>query len=150
MNGRYDGSSKFPKTNRFGFFPSVSAGWNVAQEKFMEGTRHWLDMFKIRGSYGVIGNQNVANYSFYPTMSVSNTYNGWVVNGDRVTAITGLPALVSNSFTWEKVATSDIGFDLNLFNNRFTATFDWYQKNTTGMLAPGMQLPAANGEKNVA
>lgn len=145
VNGRYDGSSKFPKTNRFGFFPSVSAGWNVAQEKFMEGTRHWLDMFKIRGSYGVIGNQNVANYSFYPTMSVSNTYNGWVVNGDRVTAITGLPALVSNSFTWEKVATGDIGFDLNLFNNRFTATFDWYQKNTTGMLAPGMQLPAVVG-----
>ena len=145
VNGRYDGSSKFPKKSRFGFFPSVSVGWNVTQEKFMESTRDWLDMFKIRASYGVIGNQNVQNYSFYPTMTVNNKYSNWLVDNGYVTAITSLPALVSNSYTWEKVATADVGFDLNLFNNRFTTVFDWYQKNTTGMLAPGMQLPGVVG-----
>lgn len=144
-NGRYDGSSKFPKNNRFGFFPSVSAGWNVAQENFMEKTRDWLDMFKIRASYGVIGNQNIKNYAYYPTMSVNNTYNGWLSGGALVTAVNSLPSLVSDNFTWEKVATADIGFDLNMFNNRFSAVFDWYQKNTTGMLSPGMQLPAVVG-----
>ena len=72
VNGRYDGSSKFPKDSRFGFFPSVSLGWNVAQEKFMEVTRNYIDGLKIRASYGVIGNQNVVNYAYFPTMSVSN------------------------------------------------------------------------------
>lgn len=145
VNGRYDGSSKFPKNNRFGFFPSVSAGWNIAQENFMENTHNWLGSLKIRASYGRIGNQNVPAYSFIPTMSVNNKYNGWLVNGNYVTAITSLPSLVSSNFTWEKVGTTDIGLDFSMFNNRFTGTFDWYQRNTNGMLAPGVQLPAVVG-----
>ena len=145
LNGRYDGSSKFPKKNRFGFFPSVSAGWNVAQENFMEGTRSVLDALKIRGSYGVIGNQNITNYAYYPEMSISNLYNGWLSDGALITAINTLPALVSDSFTWEKVGTIDVGFDLNMFGNRFTAVFDWYQRDTKDMLSPGIQLPAVVG-----
>lgn len=145
VNGRYDGSSKFPKSSRFGFFPSVSAGWNVAQEKFMETTRDYIDGLKIRASYGVIGNQNVVNYAYFPTMTVSNKYNGWLSGGNYVTAINSLPNLVSTSFTWEKVATTDIGLDLNMFGNRLNAVFDWYQRETKGMLAPGMQLPAVVG-----
>lgn len=145
VNGRYDGSSKFPKDSRYGFFPSVSAGWNIAQENFMQSTQDWLGSLKLRASYGMIGNQNVAPYSFIPTMSVNNKYNGWLQNGGYVTAITSLPSLVSSNFTWEKVRTLDIGLDFSMFNNRFTGTFDWYQRNTTGMLAPGMQLPAVVG-----
>lgn len=145
VNGRYDGSSKFPKDSRYGFFPSVSAGWNVAQEKFMESTRDWLGSLKLRASYGMIGNQNVPAYSFIPTMNVNNKYNGWLSGGDYVTAITSLPSLVSSSFTWEKVGTWDAGLDFSMFNNRFTGTFDWYQRNTNGMLAPGMQLPGVVG-----
>lgn len=145
VNGRYDGSSKFPKDSRYGFFPSVSAGWNIAQENFMQSTQDWLGSLKLRASYGMIGNQNVAPYSFIPTMSVNNKYNGWLQNGGYVTAITSLPSLVSSNFTWEKVATIDVGLDFSMFNNRFTGTFDWYQRNTTGMLAPGMQLPAVVG-----
>ncbi|MBR8705606.1 TonB-dependent receptor P3 [Bacteroides pyogenes] len=145
VNGRYDGSSKFPKDSRFGFFPSVSLGWNVAQEKFMENIQSWLGALKIRASYGMIGNQNVPAYSFIPTMSVNNKYNGWLVDGNRVTAITSIPSLVSNNFTWEKVGTVDVGLDFSMFNNRFTGTFDWYQRNTDGMLAPGMQLPDVVG-----
>ena len=140
VNGRYDGSSKFPKDSRYGFFPSVSLGWNIAQEKFMESTQNWLGSLKIRASYGMIGNQNVPAYSFIPTMGINNKYNGWLVDGNQVTAITSIPSLVSNNFTWEKVGTLDFGLDFSMFNNRFTGTFDWYQRNTNGMLAPGMQL----------
>ncbi len=145
VNGRYDGSSKFPKDSRFGFFPSVSAGWNIAQEKFMEKTRKYIDGLKLRGSYGKIGNQRVVSYAFYPIMSVSNKYNGWLIDGDYVTAINSLPNLVSSNFTWEKVTTTDIGMDLAMFNNRFNVVFDWYQRDTKGMLAPGVQLPAVVG-----
>lgn len=145
VNGRYDGSSKFPKKNRFGFFPSASIGWNIAQEQFMTSTRSWLDGLKLRASYGMIGNQNIAPYAFIPSMSLNNKYNGWLIDNNYVTAITSLPALVSQTFTWEKVKTLDIGLDFTLFKNRLTGTFDWYQKNTTGMLAPGMQLPAVIG-----
>lgn len=145
VNGRYDGSSKFPKKNRFGFFPSVSGGWNIAEENFMKNTRNWLDMFKLRASYGVIGNQNISNYAYYPTMSMNNLYTGWLVDSKEVGAITSLPALVSSTFTWEKVHTTDIGVDLTLFNNRLSAVFDWYRKDTKGMLGPGMPLPAVVG-----
>ncbi len=145
VNGRYDGSSKFPKDSRYGFFPSVSVGWNVAQEKFMESTQDWLGSLKLRASYGMIGNQNVPAYSFIPTMTVDNKYNGWVYDGNYVTAITTIPSLVSSNFTWEKVGTLDVGLDLSMFDNRFTGTFDWYQRNTNGMLAPGMQLPGVVG-----
>lgn len=145
VNGRYDGSSKFPKDSRYGFFPSVSAGWNIAQEKFMESTQNWLGSLKLRASYGLIGNQNVPAYSFIPTMGVNNKYNGWLSNGNYVTAITSIPSLVSSNFTWEKVGTVDFGIDFSMFSNRFTGTFDWYQRNTDGMLAPGMQLPGVVG-----
>ena len=145
VNGRYDGSSKFPKDSRFGFFPSVSAGWNIAQEKFMEPARKFIDGLKIRASYGVIGNQNVVNYAYYPTMTITNKYNGWLSNNDYVVAVNSLPGLISTSFTWEKVGTTDIGIDLNMFGNRLNAVFDWYQRDTKGMLAPGMQLPATVG-----
>lgn len=145
VNGRYDGSSKFPKDSRFGFFPSVSAGWQIAEEKFMESTRSWLDGLKLRASYGVIGNQNVNPYTFTPTMSLDNQSKSWIINDTYVTAVKSLPALVSRSFTWEKVGTADIGVDVTLLSNRLNGTFDWYQRNTNGMLAPGVQLPALVG-----
>lgn len=145
VNGRYDGSSKFPKDSRYGFFPSVSIGWNIAQEKFMERTQHWLGALKLRASYGMIGNQNVPAYSFIPTMEVNNKYNGWLSNDNYVTAIISIPPLVSRSFTWEKIGTTDVGLDFSIFSNCLTGTFDWYQRNTDGMLAPGMQLPGVVG-----
>ena len=145
VNGRYDGSSKFPKDSRFGFFPSVSAGWQIAQEKFMESTRHWLDGMKLRASYGVIGNQNINPYTFTPSMSVNNKATSWIIDDTYVTSISSLPALVSQNFSWEKVGTINVGIDLNMFNNRLNGVFEWYQRNTNGMLAPGVQLPAVVG-----
>lgn len=145
VNGRYDGSSKFPKSSRFGFFPSVSAGWQIAQERFMNSTRHWLDGLKLRASYGVIGNQNLNPYTFTPSMSVNNKATSWIIDDTYVTSISSLPALVSQNFTWEKVGTINVGLDVNLFNNRLSGVFEWYQRNTNGMLAPGVQLPAVVG-----
>ena len=130
VNGRYDGSSKFPKSSRFGFFPSVSAGWQIAQERFMNSTRHWLDGLKLRASYGVIGNQNINPYTFTPSMSVNNKATSWIIDDTYVTSISSLPALVSQNFTWEKVGTINVGLDVNLFNNRLSGVFEWYQRNT--------------------
>ena len=145
INGRYDGSSKFPKNSRFSFNPSISGGWQIAEEKFMEPARNWLDGLKLRASYGVIGNQNVPPYAFIPTMDVNNKFSGWLANGTYVTAVTTLPALVSSSFTWEKVHNLDLGLDVTLFQNRLNATLGWYQRQTLGMLAPGIDLPAIVG-----
>lgn len=141
-NGRYDGSSKFPSDSRFGFFPSVSAGWRVSEEAFMDWSDSFLSNLKLRGSWGNIGNQSVDPYQFVPAMSAANP--NWVVDTTKPTTLQP-PALVSNSFTWEKVSTLDFGFDLGLFDNRLNATFDWYRRDTKGMLAPGMELPGVLG-----
>lgn len=140
-NGRYDGSSKFPSGNRFGFFPSVSAGWRVSEEKFMDWSKEYLTNFKVRGSFGQVGNQAIANYAF---MGVMATENGWLQDG--VWNITRkVPALFSSNFTWEKVETLDLGFDMGLFNSRLDLVFDWYRRDTKGMLAPGKELPGILG-----
>lgn len=141
-NGRYDGSSKFPKNSRFGFFPSVSAGWRVSEESFMKGFSSFLSNLKVRGSWGNIGNQSIEPYQFVPGMDASQA--NWVIDGLKVTTLKPA-ALVSNRFTWEKVATLDFGLDLGLFDNRLNMVFDWYQRDTKGMLAPGMELPGVLG-----
>ena len=143
LDARYDGSSKFPKNSRFGFFPSVSVGWRIGQEHWMEGAKSWLDELKIRASYGSIGNQKIDPYQFTSTMSIGQS-TAWLDGGDKVTTIS-VPALVSSTFTWEKVTTLDIGLDFNAFQNRLQATFDYYNRKTTGMLAPGLEIPAVVG-----
>lgn len=141
-SGRYDGSSKFPTSNRFGFFPSVSAGWRISEEAFMEDYKSFLSNLKLRGSWGNIGNQSIKPYSYVPGMDAAQA--NWVVDGLKVTTLKPA-ALVSNSFTWEKVSTLDVGLDVGLFNNRLNAVFGWYQRDTKGMLAPGMELPSVLG-----
>lgn len=154
-NGRYDGSSKFPKNSRFGFFPSVSLGWNVAKENFMRFSENWLNEFKVRASWGQIGNQNISSYQYYAQMSplTGGAYNSstssnnpvyWLQDGAHVTYLTA-PNLISSSFTWEKVETLDFGFDLSMLNNRLKATFDWYKRTTKDMLQSGVDMPAVIG-----
>lgn len=143
VNGRYDGSSKFPKASRFGFFPSVSLGWRLGQENFMSWSKNWLDDFKIRASYGSIGNQSIDPYQFTPSMPVGlNTV--WLHGNDKVSIIS-TPGLVSSTFTWETVNSLNIGFDFSAFNNRLQATFDWFKRKTTGMLAAGVEIPSVVG-----
>ncbi|MDO5570959.1 MAG: TonB-dependent receptor [Bacteroidales bacterium] len=141
-NGRYDGSSKFPTKNRFGFFPSLSLGWNVAQESFMKPTQNWLGEFKLRASWGQVGNQAIDPYQYMPEMDA--VLADWIINGQQPTTLTK-PGLVSDNFTWETVETLDFGFDASMFNNRLRTTFDWYIRDTKDMLAPGLELPGSVG-----
>ncbi len=153
-NGRYDGSSKFPKNSRFGFFPSFSLGWNVTREDFMKFSENWLGEFKLRASWGQIGNQNIANYQYYAQMNPltggANNGNGgknpiyWLQDGSYVTYLTA-PNLISSNFTWEKVETLDLGFDASFFNNRLKTTFDWYLRTTKDMLQAGVEMPGVIG-----
>ncbi len=142
-NGRYDGSSRFPKDTRFGFFPSFSGGWRISEESFLESSRNWLSNLKLRAGWGNIGNQNVDKYSYIAEMTSGYAY--WA-NGDgtRYRSLS-VPGLVSSTLTWETVQTLDVGVDVGLFNNRLSAVFDWYDRKTLDMLAPGMDLPSVVG-----
>lgn len=141
-SGRYDGSSKFPSNEMWGFFPSASAAWRVSEEKFMESTRSWLDNLKLRFSVGTLGNGNVDPYKFLPTMSIGKT---GVIIGDGQVNYTSYPGLIPNNLTWEKVTTYDIGLDMDMLKNRLTVGFDWYRRNTTDMYTVGPTLPEVLG-----
>ena len=101
-----------------------------------------LSNLKLRGSWGNIGNQSITPYAYIPGMDAEQAY--WTVSGIKVTTLKPA-ALVSNSFTWEKVTTIDVGFDLGLLDNRLNMVFDWYRRDTKGMLAPGSELPGVLG-----
>lgn len=142
VDGRYDGSSRFPKKNRFGFFPSASIGWQVGKEAFMDWSKTWMNEFKLRASYGEIGNQAIADYSYFANMNPEKA--SWILGAVRPMTLS-TPGMISSNFTWEVAKTLDIGFDLSLFNNRFQATFDWYQRTTEGMLTAGRDFSAEAG-----
>lgn len=144
LNGRYDGSSRFPKDDRYVFFPSVSAAWRISNEKFFEGAKNIVDELKIRGSYGSLGNQSVGgDYPYIPTMG-TNSEMGYIIDGKQITSVN--PAgLVSPYLTWESVRQIDFGLDWVLFNNRLYGSFDWYRRNTLDMVTNGTPLPAVLG-----
>lgn len=142
LNGRYDGSSKFPKDKRFGFFPSVSGAWNISKERFMDKVSPTLSLLKFRGSYGTLGNQDVNPFDYIPFMSA--TTGGYLVNGELPLMINS-PSLVSDNYTWEKVTTRNFGVDLGFFNNKIKATFDIYRRDTKDMLTLGKELPGVIG-----
>lgn len=143
---RYDGSSKFPKgrKNRYGFFPSGSLGWRISEESFWEPLRGWWTNMKIRGSYGRLGNQAVSSNFPYLASYPYSSKIGMILNGTRPVGV-GTPGLVSASLTWEKVDQLDLGFDAAFLNNKLTAEFDWYQRDTKGMLTSGQPLPGVLG-----
>lgn len=144
FNGREDGSSKFAKGNRYAFFPSGSVAWRVSEEKFFEPLRSWWDNLKIRGSYGSLGNQNVSgNFPYLATYGIS-TKADVLLGGTRPVAVYA-PGLVSSSFTWETVNQLDLGIDGTWLNNRLSASFDWYRRDTKDMLTKGATLPSVLG-----
>lgn len=146
FNGRYDGSSKFATDNRYAFFPSISAAWRVSEESFFTPLKATIDDFKIRASYGSLGNQVVdelGNFPYLPSYGINSAY-GMLLGGSRPVAITA-PGLVSSAFTWETVNQMDFGFDAVLLNNRLNVGFDWYRRDTKDMLTAGQSLPAVLG-----
>ncbi len=162
---RNDGSSKFAKGHRHGWFPSISAGWNLSSEDFMEKTRSWLTFLKIRASYGKVGNQNIDNYRYLSPIQIDHTHyffgqymgpNG-VYNGGYSTTLENywgaFPSRLGNmDLTWESSEQFDAGFDARFLDGRLTANFDFYLKNTKNWLvqAPilataGTDAPFING-----
>ncbi|EDM33997.1 hypothetical protein PBAL39_22837 [Pedobacter sp. BAL39] len=134
---RNDASSKFAAGNRSSFFPSVSAGWIVTQESFMESVKDQVSSLKLRASYGIVGNQNVANYQYQTTyFNYPNAYGF----GNNV--VGGAGTLIANrDLSWERSAKFNIGIDAGLFNNKLTATFDYFRTTTSDILAEREDVP---------
>lgn len=143
FSGRYDGTSRFGKDTRFQFFPSFSAGWRISEEQFMKNTHSWLDNLKIRGSWGSLGNQNVANYAYIASYGAAN-YISWVMDGEQLKGMNPT-GLIARDLTWETAKTLDFGVDITTLNGRLDATFDWYTRRTTDILMNGTKLPAVLG-----
>jgi TonB-linked SusC/RagA family outer membrane protein len=143
MNGRYDGTSKFPKDSRFAFFPSLSLGWRISQESFMESAQRVLDDLKLRVSYGSLGNQNVSgNYPYISNFGITQQVS-YIINGELPIGVTA-PGLVAADLTWETSTTLNFGFDANIIK-KLNFSFDWYTRKTTDMLTAGDKLPAVLG-----
>ncbi len=142
LNGRYDGTSRFPKSNRFGFFPSVSAGWRLSEESFFEPLRNIVSDLKFRASYGSLGNQQVATYAYVPVMGRGTL--DYIMNGKR-TEYLSVPTPISPNLTWEKTTSTNLGVDASFLKNRLNVNFDWYIRDTKDMLTKGMTLPAVFG-----
>ncbi len=146
-NGRYDGSSSFPANDQWAFFPSVSGGYRFTEESYFKNLQidNYLSNGKIRASWGAVGNEAIGPYQFISTISKPTNYN-WLQGGKiDPTKYQGTPKLVSNTLTWERVETLDLGLDLGFFNNSLMFTFDWFQRDTKDMLAPGITLPGVLG-----
>ena len=143
FNGRYDGSSRFAKDSRFGFFPSGSVAWLINKENFMSEV-NWLSQLKLRGSYGELGNQSVTDFGYIPTMEPYES--GYLING-KINPSIKAPGLVSKRYTWEKVTTYNLGLDFGFMQNKLNGSFDIYRRNTMGMLTFGKELPKILGVK---
>jgi TonB-linked SusC/RagA family outer membrane protein len=136
---RYDGSSRFSEGNKWGLFPSMSAGWRIAQEDFMKEVG-WINELKLRGSYGSIGNQEIGNYPYQEIMSIGLNYPF----GSSAQSGAYLNRLSNNDITWETTTILDFGLDFGLFDNRIYGTVDYFNKATTGILRSA-QVPGFVG-----
>lgn len=130
FNIRHDGSSRMPKSHRYATFPSVSAGWVVTGEKFMETTRNWLSHLKLRASWGKLGNQEIGNYAYTPTMSASYNY---YFGTDKVIGMAE-NIVANDDIRWETTTITDLGFDASFWNSRINVTFDYFNKLTSDIL----------------
>lgn len=153
-NMRYDGTSRFPRNHRWGFFPSLALGWRISEEAFFEPVRPTISNLKLRASVGSLGNQitdNSAkfnNNTFYPymrliTLKPTTNLNYIFDNAQAVYASLGAPT--SGSLTWETIVTQNAGLDVGLFNNRLSLVLDVYSRTTKDMLAAARALPAVYG-----
>jgi len=151
VNARYDGSSRFPSDSRWGLFPSISGGWYLSREKFWQPLSNVINTFKLRASYGKLGNQNVDLYTFSQILGLGQS--SWLDNGVRIN-YAGLPAPLPGTVSWETTKTVDIGADFSILRNKLNFSFDWYEKNTSDMYLPGEPLPgvfgAAEPKENIA
>jgi len=142
INGRYDGSSKFPSDQQWAFFPSASIGWRISEEAFWQLDPRHIANLKLRASYGLLGNGNISPYTFTENFAISPSER--VIAGSRPQQ-TSQPNVVPSGLTWEKSATTNIGLEFGLLDNRLQFTGDYYQRSTTDMFTIGPTLPAVFG-----
>jgi TonB-linked SusC/RagA family outer membrane protein len=145
-NGRYDGSSRFIGSKQWGFFPSFSAGWNIANEEFFKDIAEKIQLgsLKLRGSWGQLGNTRTNSlYPFFMSMPAYSNYS-WLINGNRPNYAYN-PGMVSSSLTWETIETLDFGLDWSFFQNRLTGSFDYFVRKTSDMVGPAPELSNALG-----
>jgi len=142
VSARYNGSSRFDPDSRWGFFPSASAGYNISRESFWKPIEPYINMFKVRASYGSLGNQNDQNYLYLARLSAVPELN-WIIDGQRP-PYSLAPALLTD-VTWETITTLNFGLDAAMLNNRLGLVFDWYSRETSDMFGPGETLPYVLG-----
>jgi TonB-linked SusC/RagA family outer membrane protein len=142
VNGRYDGSSKFPSNERFAFFPSVSAGWRISAEPFWNVSPSLVSDLKVRASYGSLGNGNIGSYVFQEQMMLNRSSR--ILNGLQPSYTTS-PGVIPAGLTWETATTSNLGLDLGMFRNKLTITGEVYIRKTIDMFTSGVELPAVFG-----
>ena len=141
---RRDGSSKFGSDNRYGNFPSVSVGWNIAEEDFVKNHISWLDQLKLRGGYGVLGNQEIAAYQYSSVVSIGLNYP----NGTGGLLQGAFPKSFSNpDIKWEETAMTNVGIDFMALRSRLSLTADWYLKDTKDILL-NVPIPISTGGSN--
>ncbi|MEN9919865.1 MAG: hypothetical protein RL662_2301 [Bacteroidota bacterium] len=143
-NIRYDGSSKFPKDLKWRWFPSFSAGWRVTEESFMDGLDPILSTLKLRGSWGLIGDQTVPNGLYIPEISQIKGRTTWLQGLSKLPGY-ATPLEVDPYITWQDINTIDLGFDMRLFSDKLGVVFDWYQRTTQNMIVSGVALPHTFG-----
>ncbi len=149
-NIRYDGSSRFLADRRWAWFPSFSAGWNIAREDFFRKITEQVTTLKLRASWGKLGNTSSAYssfwdwYPFYQQQSIGAANSGWLINNAKPNTAS-LPAIVNGSMTWETIETWDIGLDWAALNNRLTGSFDWFSRTTRDMIGPAPLLGSVLG-----
>lgn len=146
VSGRYDGTSRFAKGNRWGFFPSGSIGWRISEEPFFKPASKLVDNLKLRASFGSLGNQNVSSYYTYLRLVSIKSFSAYSFNeGSAMAKYSTLGSPVASNLTWETAEQWNLGLDLGMFNNRLTFTGDVYIRNTKNMLTDGIELPAVYG-----
>lgn len=149
LNGRYDGTSRFLEGVRWKFYPGVSAGWNVDQEEFFEPVQHVVNNFKLRASYGSLGDQSFLGenwYPFFPALgTISPNGSNWLFGGSQQ-AYVRPPGLVNLDLTWITSKQVNVGADFSFLDNRLSAVFDYYIRKATDFAGPAEQLPAILGQ----
>ena len=150
-NLRRDGSSKFPSTLRWAWFPSFSAGWRVIEEPWLESLKQYVSTLKVRASWGSVGDQSVSSSLYIPQISTGQ--NSWIGGNGALMSYAGTPSTVSDSITWQTIKTADAGIDARFLDSRIGITFDYFIRDTENMIVPtdgvntvtyGASAPKAN------
>lgn len=142
-NIRRDGSSKFGKNYRWQWYPSFSAGWRVTEEAFMEPIKDVVSTFKLRASWGSIGDQTVGKSLYISTIGTGTT--SWIGADGKVSNYVGTPTAVASDVSWQRIETLDIGVDARFFNDKLGVSFDWYRRKTKDMIVPNQNLTYTYG-----